>query len=347
MKRRIITTAAAAIIALVAMLSVVIGKKEEPAPADAPKIKSDLVLTAKLESAKTIQPGQLIGIELALENRSGSATHRVIKPGDGSSVGWREPHVFFTVKHQGADGKWGEAPRKKYGRCGLFDTNWAKDFVDLAPGEKLELKSWVPSINYFWEFQRAGNYQIRAHYAFGGHRKGGKVGAVAKTQKLPQEVRDIPNFELVSKPIKIKVERPLDVKVKVKRVMTANQPVALSKLLDVTLVNNSDREIEVASPTLHGVRLGVEIDGQHAGWRPTVDPQTGKLGIKKKLKNGQSVALLGTGEFPNGLDGEWTYPGDGTVRVRVSYAMSSSKPATQITSEWVEVKVVPAPAEKG
>ncbi len=47
-------------------------------------MERDLELVAVLTTAAKIQPGQRVDIALRLRNRSKTATHRVVKPGDGS-----------------------------------------------------------------------------------------------------------------------------------------------------------------------------------------------------------------------------------------------------------------------
>ena len=70
------------------------------------RIERDLALEVQLQSAKTIGPGEYIGLDISLVNKSKETTYPIVKPGDGSEVGWREPNVYFSAETQKADGKW-------------------------------------------------------------------------------------------------------------------------------------------------------------------------------------------------------------------------------------------------
>jgi hypothetical protein len=53
-----------------------------------PAIARDLELEAKLITPAEMEPGEPIGLALALVNRSKTKTYSVVQPGDGSEVGW-------------------------------------------------------------------------------------------------------------------------------------------------------------------------------------------------------------------------------------------------------------------
>lgn len=310
----------------------------ETEPPTKMEIERDLELDVKLKSAKTIQPGQHIALEMALVNKSKTKTYPIVKPGDGSSVGWREPHVYYTAQRQLENGQWENAPNAPFGRCGLFDFDWQKDVTNLASGAKLELKSWLPGPADRFEFQEPGRHRVYVHYKYqaGLAGKGGERDDAADLGKMA----GIPAFEIVSEPIDLEVVRPLDVVVKVKTDLEVHAKTTLSELLSIELVNRSEKPVEVTSPTLHGgSRLSLEIQGQFGGWRPDLTKQRSKNEVKLTLKPDQSLAVLGEGEFANGLDGEWEYPVEDTVKVRAVYRASMGNTGAVIKSDWVEVKV--------
>lgn len=178
-------------------------------------IESDLKLRAVLTTEDHILPGQPIGLSLRLENTSTSKVHRVIKPGDGSTVGWREPHVYFSVQYQYFSFQYGEMKeewvnlsQKPVMRCGLFDPNWAKDFTDIPAGGGLDLNAWLSSVHDRFEFRLPRTYRIYVHYDFGGIHQPGERRT--RPDPIPPEVRDIPPFHLVSKPVQVTVERPIE-----------------------------------------------------------------------------------------------------------------------------------------
>ncbi|WP_149113358.1 hypothetical protein [Limnoglobus roseus] len=59
------------------------------------------------------------------------------------------------------------------------------------------------------------------------------------------------------------------------------------------------------------------------------------------LQPGEGVALVGQGEFANGLDGTWEYPVAERVLVRAVYITSTWNHGARIFSDWVHVSVEP------
>jgi hypothetical protein len=304
------------------------------APANDPvtrqQIEADLRIHVEFKGDKTMQAGTLPLVSATLVNTSKKVTHRVIKPGDGSDVGWREPHVYWTATIDRGDGKWVDVPKADYGRCGLFGGDWPKSAIRLAPGEKIPLNQ-EPLL----EFQQAGRVRLRAHYSYEEGR-----GKLSRSRVAPERLDvliGVPAFEIVSEPVEFTVIRPLDVRVKVKRPLRAQQPIRLSELLEITLVNQSMEAIECSSPTLHAeARLDLQIRGEYGGWRPRLSEQRSAYGIRRTLKAGEALPLLGATEFANGLDGTWEYPEAGKVLLRAAYSTSAR---ASIQSDWVEVRV--------
>jgi hypothetical protein len=311
----------------------------KPVPVELRKkaqIENDLRLDVGWQGPRQVEPGVDLAVDLTLVNTSKTQTYRVVKPGDGSEVGWREPYVYFTASVLLADGKRSPVPPAGYGRCGLFAFDWGPDVMELKPGQSLPLKTWVPAPSQMLEFQQAGKVQLRAHYAYRGG-KGIRSPALAAAHKF---MKGVPDFEIVSAPVEFEVVRPLELKVRVKKALKVKAQTRLSDLLEVTLLNQSSTPQPVTVPTLHGdARLEIEIDGQLGGWRPEVSKQLNKEGKQHVLKPGQKTSLFGRGPLANGLDGSWSYPIPDTVRLRAIYRRSTWKPASVIKSSWVEVKV--------
>jgi hypothetical protein len=74
-----------------------------------------------------------------LVNR-GTLPALVVKPGDGSDVGWRQPHVRWEVR-DAATGELFERPDVP--GCGIIDAVSVDEFVALRPGDRCELDRWV------------------------------------------------------------------------------------------------------------------------------------------------------------------------------------------------------------
>lgn len=298
------------------------------------RIESDLRLQVELADPEVLPAGCPRWVKVSnLINTSKTAAYRVVKPGDGSEVGWREPYVYWTATIDRTDGKPVPVPKMRYGRCGLFAWDWPKDAILLKPGDKLELNTW-PML----EFQQAGRVSLRAHYAY----RGGKAGPSAMEKGQLGLMADVPSFEIVSDPLVFDVIRPLDVRVKAKRALKADVETRLSDLIEITLVNQSSEPIACSSPTLHAdARLQLEIEGEFGGWRPNLSEQRSPYGIRGKLKPGEAAPLLGSGEFANGLDGTWEYPKEGKVKLRAAFMPTTweGNGSSRILSEWVEVPV--------
>jgi hypothetical protein len=298
------------------------------------QIESDLRLEVLLnETSKTIQAGEGPWVTVALVNTSNSVTHRVVQSGHGSEVGYREPHLYWTATIDCGDGKEVPIPKRRVGYCGtclMFASNWPKDAVLLKPGARLVLNSYP-----LLEFQRVGRVRLRAQYDYQGSR--------SSFQFTPEELgfmAGVPAHSLTSNSVEFDVTRPLDVQVKVKGALKAKRKTRLSDVLSVTLANRSKDAIELTSPTLHAdARLCLELDAEF-GWRPTLDMQRSVYGIKKMLRAGEEIPLLGDHEFANGLDGNWEYPQRETVKLRAGFMTTTWKNSPLIWSDWVEVQVV-------
>ena len=308
------------------------------------QIERDLRLDVTLSTTNTIGPGEHIGLAVALVNDSKTTAYTVIKQGDGSDVGLREPHVFITAERKNEDNTWETVPPlPPFLICGLLDTDWEKDVVHLGPSESIKI---MVSPDKELELQQEGRLRLRVHYRY-------NAGAMAdendeeRTAALGK-MEGIPAFEIVSLPIELELQRPLDITVTVKSPMKANSNTRLSDILDIHLVNQSASPIEVSSPTLSGdARLQLQIRGKYSGWIPLLHDQNTTYGTKKILTPGEKVAALGPGEFSNGLDGWWEYPVPDTVELRAVYHCSTWKPSPIVISPWVSVPVNEYNAEQG
>ncbi|MFT7622289.1 MAG: hypothetical protein ACI9WU_001457 [Myxococcota bacterium] len=100
---------------------------------------TDLQIAAALKTPDTVEPGAQIKLEAHLVNHSRTITHRVVRPGDGSEVAWREPYVFYSAEADSGDGVWRPVAKRPGGRCGLYDHDWPKDVLDLKPGERMQI----------------------------------------------------------------------------------------------------------------------------------------------------------------------------------------------------------------
>jgi len=190
---------------VLALLAPAAGPEVAPPPHDGPDHARDLKLVAAFEG-KTVPAGTSPHVALTLVNTSKANTYLVVKPGDGSECGWREPHVYFTAEQLSAQRKW--EPLQRYGlsRCGLYDFDWPKDVVELKPGEKLAVtNNWIPNPDFRLQF--SGKVRVTGHYDYqAGKGKSGVVRAVENRGRM----YDTPAFAIASNPVEFEVVRPRD-----------------------------------------------------------------------------------------------------------------------------------------
>jgi hypothetical protein len=301
-------------------------------PAAQAGIDKDLELRVKLLGSRVVRPQEPIQLRIELTNRSRNRSYTVVKPGDGSGVGWREPHVYFTAEARAKDGTWKALPKRSLARCGMFDPDWNKDVVKLGPGRALLLKDWLPAPERAVEYQQPGAIRVYVHYVYSRGRaaKGKRTGAVS-----PGRMGATPGFHLVSKPVQLKVIRPLDLRLKVKRRrLAAGWNHQLSRILSVTLENRSGQKQVLTRPTTTGeAQLHLELKDK-PGRSPRIDQPTTRSGALP-LRPGQTATMLGRGV--KGLDGYWSYPEAGKVLLRAVYTLTR-KPRGEIASDWVEIE---------
>ena len=181
--------------------------------ATAKQIAADLRVEVELQTPAVVQIGTPVRLGAVLVNRSTTVTHRVVVPGDGSGVGWREPHVFYTGQRRAADGTWGDLDRRGFGRCGMYDHNWHDDVRELEPGKSLDIHQWLAQPAQVFDLGGTGTYRLRLHYRYAG----GTLGKGQARDADPGPMKGVPEFELISEPVEFEVVRGLELEVRVLR----------------------------------------------------------------------------------------------------------------------------------
>jgi hypothetical protein len=306
-----------------------------PPPHDKPDPARDLKLVTSFD-AKRVEAGAVPYITLTLVNTSKNVTYPVVKPGDGSEAGWREPFVHFTAEQLNVQGEWTPLQTFGRGRCGLFDWKWQKDVIDLKPGEKLVVTNeWIPAADF--RLQQPGKVRVRGHYEY---RAGvGKGGRVQPGEDLGRMAR-MPAFAIQSEPVEFDVIRPLDLRVRVKKALKVGVEMKVSDVIDVTLTNTTGESITVRTGGQKAAGFDLIGGGPEANQPQLTDYATeyGKLTL---LKAGQTASLLGAGEFANGGDGTWTGRKPGKYVIRVGYSVSDDPNTSrgQVVEAFAEVPV--------
>lgn len=298
------------------------------------QIEKDLVLKVELTSPPVISVGGQVDAKVELRNESGSLSYPVVRPGDGSSDGRREPHVYFTATVRTEDGRTKPAEDCLLGRCGNYDMRWQEDVMELAPKASLALEEYTPPHVKFL-FQEAGIVSLVAHYDYRGDGKRGRT---------PPSLQGLPAFSLSSAPVEIRVERPLDLVVTAKDLSKLRGSFKLSEVLNIKLVNRSGKD------------LLWNLSDEKAELRFTLFLQKNKLvrvpslmarGVmdtgKLELKAGGELVVAGKGVLMSGLD-EQVELSDVALacnRLRLGVSMGSR---SMILSNEI---AVPPPKKKG
>ncbi len=294
------------------------------------QIESDLQLRAELKTDKLLVAGNDPYIVVSLFNSSNTVTHRVVKPGLGSEIAYREPHIYWTATIDRGDGKPVPVPeRQQYGYCGLglaSSSYWPKDAISFAPGEHLDI-----DIPQQFEFQQAGRVRLQVHYEY----LGGKVRAWDPKSDALAFLAGVPPFHLRSAEVEFDVVRPLDVRVKVKKAMKINRETRLSDLLSIRLINSSNEAIACASPENGRVRFRLEVKDNAWPVQPVPTETPASKWKHTTIEPGAEVSLIGPGEF----DGTWTYPRTGRLQLRAIYMQNTDMGFTCLMSDWVDVQV--------
>lgn len=158
----------------------------------------DLRVDLRLVTPANIESGEPLRVEARLTNTSRTRSHHVVKSGDGSEVGWREPFVFFTGEV--LDGRrWRPLAKGKGGRCGLFDPDWKKDVVRLAPRASIPL-TWIASPGWALNLPESGKVRIRVHYSWLS-----KPTTRTKVDPSGTDMAGVAPFERVSAPVEITI----------------------------------------------------------------------------------------------------------------------------------------------
>ena len=125
----------------------------------------------------------------------------VVRPGDGSESGWREPSMYFSAEKKTAQG-WKNVERRPIGRCGLYNSNWQDDVVVLKPGEEIDVGVWMPTPYSYFNLSE-GTYRFRLHYNY--TRGEAEKKSPGSAGEIPPSLVDTPAFSLVSEPLIYKI----------------------------------------------------------------------------------------------------------------------------------------------
>lgn len=189
-----------AAIGLAALAALALPVMAAPRATTAVKKQADpgLALEVKLPSSR-IRPDEHVVPQVTVVNRSKKLAFWVVQAGDGSEVGWREPHVWYSATRLRPDGRWGEVARRQLARCGVYDPDWEKEVVELKPGARLTLAPWIGSPTWSLDLSQPGRYRLVVHYAYRG-------GTPTRSGRAPTgPIAAQAPYEIASAPVEIEV----------------------------------------------------------------------------------------------------------------------------------------------
>ncbi len=273
---------AAALVVLVASCTGPVTSLDAPEPSAATiardDVTRDLALTLRTTTETVFERGRDPKLEVVLENR-GRRAYPIVMPSDGSEAGWREPHVFYTVEALGRSGAWQQVSPEPLTRCGVYDRDWTKDVVALAPGDRKTLH-WFSFYDQ-WEIGDATRVRIVAHYAYGDHARDRRT--------VPPSLHDMPTYELASNAVEMTAEEPLVLEMRAKGPLPTREAAPLAPSVEIVLVNRSSREL----PLGDDVKLWIELDGSGVVYTDSATPSARAIapGARIDLASGAQVWL--------------------------------------------------------
>jgi hypothetical protein len=237
--------------------------EEDTARNEARAIERDLAVLVTMEaerrgSVPTFDAGQPIPLRASLVNESGRG-RAVVRPGDGSSVGWREPYVRWTVERETAPGVWKKLPDLPYSRCGNYDADWQKDVMLLEPGQS-QLLDHMISVDGRADIDAPGKYRARAHYEYrvglGSRGWSGLtvVGVSDEPSASARLIEGVPAFEIVSEPYEFRVQTGLVLEV---RPRAAALDAGAPDSVEVWLMNGSREARAIGPGKVNGLAVQV------------------------------------------------------------------------------------------
>lgn len=251
----------------------------------------------------------------------------MVRPNDGSDVGWREPFVYYTAEMEVAPGVWRPVPRRDdISRCGNYATDWYSDVAAIAAGESMELDHLVEPSRML-EFSRSGRVRLYAAYEYDGGKKRSSRGSSRTPAPFPKELESVGPFAIVSAPLELSVR--VDTSVELSLVLRRPQVrvrehVAFGALAEASVVNRSGAVLDLGEDFPdHRFHLQVREDAGGSSYDlegpRLLDPRQ-----RATLRPSASERSVGSDQV-------------GMLRLRLRYDVAHRR----YRSPWVALEVVP------
>jgi hypothetical protein len=271
------------------MPSGAVGAASAPAPAapemlDRTDVERDLTLTLRRATTEPFELGRTAQFQIVLANHSRDRSYPIVLSSDGSDAGWREPHLFYTVEQRTGSEVWQTPPLRPLGRCGVYDVDWTKDVVVLAPGKEVILP-WSQFYDQ-WGLEGAAQVRVVAHYVYGDHAR--------DLSKVPPVLHSMPPYALTSNALELTVDPPITLELTLKGALPRPGE-RLSPAVDVVALNRGSVPLHFATADT-GANLVLEVEGQEADGRTTLYDISTSISVddaKERIAPGERKNVVG------------------------------------------------------
>ncbi len=181
----------------------------DPVPPTKEQLERALVARLEWVGRPVLNSWECPGLHVSFENVHPDTAFFMVKPGDGSMDGRREPTFRLEVEQQSVDGEWTAGPGQFTGGCGVYDANWLDEIIELKPGQRAEVGEWT--YYPFGQWQRAGPHRVRLHYEFDARPAYASFGSDLNIGFGP--MTGYPAFTILSEYVEFEVRFPLTISI--------------------------------------------------------------------------------------------------------------------------------------
>lgn len=295
-------------------------------------LQRDLAVVLTRSGAGELDADDDWPLTATLVNR-GDAAHWLVRPDDGSSVGWREPHVYYTAEMETTPGVWRPVAQADYARCGLYATDWYADVMELAPGASLDVGTFAAAPVDILDFPRSGAVRLYAHYDYDGGRKS-SFRRAGQPAALPAQLEGLGPFALVSAPLelRIRVDTSAELVFALRRTQVrVGEELSLASLGEATIVSHAGEALDLGED-FPDSRFRLEAREEDRWYEQALDGP--------HLLAPRERVALSAAQPARGFASE----APGAMRVRVRYdaaLMRRGAPALRrYRSPWLTIRVV-------
>lgn len=222
------------------------------------EVEADVRLNLIYDGPHEIDPWDRLPMRLSVENLSTTTAHPIVRPGDGSWAGRREPTMRVEWQRFDPDrSEWVPLPGGGFMGCGVYDPEWRDEVAVLAPGESVDISLGMPAFHYGIRFSDHRRVRVRMYYKYdarspeqGPNRGFRQPPAVDDpVMKAPHgAMGDTPAFELRSDWVEFAIHPPLTLTCRQIKPLPREGRIDPFDFFEVTMVNSTERPFTVFAP---------------------------------------------------------------------------------------------------